>query len=197
MIFSLAGYQGRYYRHFESMPDLLTLPEIERIVQVGDALEPAAATVDTDEGAVLDTELRGARVAWLSVHDGCEFLFHRLAEAAQRMNDAHYRFDLAGFGEDIQYTVYEAPSAGYGWHADIIDWPRHLTRKLSLTVQLTPEDDYDGGDLEFRDGDVVQTAPRRQGTLVAFPSWSHHRVSPVTRGVRRSLVAWTAGPAFR
>jgi PKHD-type hydroxylase len=197
MIFSLGGYGGRYYEPFESLPDVFSAEEAERITEIGEAEGPVHATLDTPEGAVLDTEYRGCRVSWLGADGDSEFIFHRLADAARSLNEAHYHFDLMGLAEGVQYTVYEAPSVGYDWHVDIVDWPRHLTRKLSLTVQLSGEADYEGGDLLFRDGDGVRAAPRGRGAMVAFPSWTHHRVAPVTRGIRRSLVAWIGGPPFR
>jgi PKHD-type hydroxylase len=196
MMFSLGGYKGRYYEAFESLPAVFSPAEIERIVEIGEGQGPTEATLDTPEGAVLDREYRGCRVSWLGADDA-EFLFDRLSEAARSLNEAHYGFDLMGLAEGVQYTVYEAPSAGYDWHVDIVDWPRHLSRKLSLTVQLSGESEYEGGDLEFRDGGGLRAAPRGQGALVAFPSWTLHRVTPVTRGIRRSLVAWIGGPPFR
>jgi PKHD-type hydroxylase len=64
-------------------------------------------------------------------------------------------------------------------------------------VQLSAPEDYDGGQLELRDGDEIVSGPRDAGTIVAFPSWVIHRVTPVTRGLRRSLVVWVGGPPFR
>ena len=67
-------------------------------------------------------------------------------------------------------------------------------RRLSATVQLSAPEDYDGGSLELRDGAAVRTATREAGSLVAFPSTTLHRVTPVTRGVRYALVAWYQEP---
>ena len=114
-----------------------------------------------------------------------------------RLSHVALNLDLVGFAEPVQYTVYEAPSVGYEWHVDMVDAPSEVQRKLSLTLQLSDPADYEGGALEFRDGCSVVAAPRERGAVVAFPSWAHHRVTPVTRGVRRSLVAWVGGPCFR
>ena len=69
-------------------------------------------------------------------------------------------------------------------------------RKLSVTVQLSKTEDYEGGDLEFED---VQTSAdfRAQGTVLVFPSYLRHRVHPVTSGIRYALVAWFFGPQWR
>jgi PKHD-type hydroxylase len=69
-------------------------------------------------------------------------------------------------------------------------------RKLSLTLQLSPPEAYEGGGLEFFGAGELSVS-RLQGTLIAFPSFLHHRVTPITRGKRESLVMWWHGPAFR
>ena len=70
-------------------------------------------------------------------------------------------------------------------------------RKLSVSLLLSDPDDYDGGDLQFKFGEEEQTAERERGMMTLFLSWSLHRVTPVTRGTRYSLVAWTSGPPFK
>ncbi|MGB0647256.1 MAG: 2OG-Fe(II) oxygenase, partial [Bradymonadia bacterium] len=71
-----------------------------------------------------------------------------------------------------------------------------VDRKLSVTVQLDDEGVYSGGELEFEE---LQTSAnlRARGTVLVFPSYLRHRVTPVTNGVRRALVAWFYGPEWR
>jgi PKHD-type hydroxylase len=57
--------------------------------------------------------------------------------------------------------------------------------------------DYEGCDLEVRTAHPIDKAPRERGTLMAFRANALHRVPPITRGTRKSLVAWAAGPEFR
>ena len=71
------------------------------------------------------------------------------------------------------------------------------SRKLSLSLQLTDPSQYEGCDLQFQGGRRIETAPRTRGALIAFPSYVLHRVTPITRGVRKSLVCWVSGPEFR
>jgi PKHD-type hydroxylase len=69
---------------------------------------------------------------------------------------------------------------------------------LSISVQLSDPSEYEGGDLQFSlYGDRTVIAEKEQGTMVIFPSYMRHRVTPVTRGTRRSLVTWITGPPFR
>ena len=77
--------------------------------------------------------------------------------------------------------------------------PEEKIRKLSFSLQLSDENDYDGGEFCFRQdensAEVLQT--KKQGSLIVFDSRLEHRVKPVTRGVRHSLVGWYSGPLWR
>jgi PKHD-type hydroxylase len=71
-------------------------------------------------------------------------------------------------------------------------------RKVSITVQLSDPSEYEGGDLDiWQGGKEYITAPRGKGTVVIFPSYMMHRVSPVTVGTRRSFVLWLGGEHYR
>jgi PKHD-type hydroxylase len=195
-VFALQGARGRHYPPFTVLEQGLGEAEVAACVRLGDALPRYDATIARPEGSVVANDYRAARVGWLYPGRETRAVFDLLASVTERANAA-YGFDLVGFAEPVQYTVYEAPSVGYEWHVDMVDAPSELQRKLSLTVQLSAPSDYEGGGLEFRDGCSIVEAPRGTGAVVAFPSWAPHRVTPVTRGVRRSLVAWVGGPSFR
>ena len=120
------------------------------------------------------------------------------------------------FSENCQFTKYQKGQY-YDWHCDSWDKPyfrqdnpqdptNGKIRKLSVTVTLSDPKDYKGGELEF---DFRQNDPdkKRQiikckeilpkGSLVVFPSFVWHRVCPVTKGERNSLVIWNLGYPFR
>ena len=195
-VFALPGARGRHYPPFAVLEQGLDEAEVAACVGVGDALPRHDATIARPEGSVVASDYRAARVGWLYPGRQTRAVFDLLAAVTERAN-ASYGFDLVGFAEPVQYTVYEAPSVGYEWHVDMVDAPGELQRKLSLTIQLSDPAEYEGGGLEFREGCSIVEAPRGKGAVVAFPSWAPHRVTPVTRGVRRSLVAWVGGPSFR
>ena len=72
------------------------------------------------------------------------------------------------------------------------------TRKVSITVQLSGSDEYEGGELEYwKGGQDIQKAPRGKGVVFIFPSYMMHRVTPVTKGVRRSFVLWVGGGHYK
>ena len=88
----------------------------------------------------------------------------------------------------------------YGWHADI--GPGLLSkRKISITVQLSEPDEYEGGDMEvFKGGSMkgpFDQAPRKAGCVFIFPSFMMHRVAPVTKGTRKSFVLWLGGNHYK
>ena len=70
-------------------------------------------------------------------------------------------------------------------------------RKLSATLQLTDGALYEGCDLELFGTHQVEAAPRTRGSLVVFPSYVLHRVTPIRTGTRKALVIWSTGPDFR
>ena len=100
--------------------------------------------------------------------------------------------------ERPQFTIYGSGQY-YDWHFDtVIQEP--VQRKLSMIVQLTEPDDYEGGELMLKNSlgeDFVCEDFMPRGSVVVFPSLVWHQVTPVTKGVRFSLVCWAAGPKLR
>ena len=133
-----------------------------------------------------------------------ELAWHFLREA----NKVQFHYDLTYF-QAIQFAEYK-DGGFYGWHQDAsgID-PDNETRKLSLTLVLSDPDTFQGGELQFYNGgrpmedmgDItgkqVQQDIQAQGTVVVFDSRDWHRVTPVVKGVRHSVVCWTVGPNFK
>ena len=100
----------------------------------------------------------------------------------------------------IQYTEYHGSEGGhYGNHHDI-DWNRAdgRDRKLSITMQLSCPTEYTGGEFCFTE---VENPPmdalKKRGSILVFPSYLIHAVTPVTSGLRRSVVAWFEGPTWK
>ena len=136
---------------------------------------------------------RVSHIAWIEPRPETHWLFHRLAVLFSEAN-RDYGFELTGFVDPLQYTVYGAEQH-FEWHMDI-GTDMSSARKLSMTLQLSEPQDYSGGALEFMCATMPDEA-RQLGSATFFPSYLAHRVSPVQSGVRRSLVAWGCGPAFR
>jgi len=203
----LDGPDGPPYHPFEIHPGVFTARQCDRIVALAESqeLESARITDGTVLGDGVDDEaIRRSETTWITPDDDTWWIFEKLAKVAERAN-RHYGFELTGFGEDLQYTVYRAPGGFYTWHQDGLDGPL-ATRKLSLVVQLSDPSDYVGGELQFfevyeeyepEDLAAFTAAASARGSVVAFPAFELHRVLPVRDGVRRSLVSWVSGPRFR
>lgn len=152
------------------------------------------------ETAGNNKEVRKSNIKWIPQNDDWFWLYEKLSNMAVTANNALWNFDLNQIPEMIQYTEYHAPAGHYDWHADI--GPGLLSkRKVSITVQLTEAHEYEGGNLElFRGGSMegpFETAERNAGCVVLFPSYLMHRVTPVTRGTRKSFVLWLGGGHYR
>ena len=177
--------------------DAFTPAELDAITAYGDSLPPDQAVVlaRTRAGEVQDN-IRITQTAWIRQVPQTKWLYDRMQALTRTINAASYNYDLRGFSEEFQYTVYHDAEGGhYDWHVD--HGPFAVQRKLSLSVQLSAGDSYEGCDLQFVAGAKTETAPRGRGTAIAFPSYALHRVTPITSGVRKSLVAWATGPNFR
>ncbi|MEM6331385.1 MAG: 2OG-Fe(II) oxygenase, partial [Planctomycetota bacterium] len=150
----------------------------------------------TLSGSVQDDSIRRSRVLWLHPSDGYQWLFDRLLGVVRALNQEHYHFDIHDFDGGIQLARYDESDAGfYTWHMDAGE--RTATRKISISVQVSDPGAYEGGNLELFYKMRPFIADRTRGAVVSFPSWVMHRVTPVTRGVRYSLVGWVAGPRWR
>jgi len=145
-------------------------------------------------------EVRISEVAWLKRNSESAWIFDKMNFIIEQSNTNYYGFDLYGY-DSLQYTTYFANNEGkYDWHMDsCMDTIIGIgeTRKLSVTLLL--DDNFEGGEFQINAGTEKygKTLPAKKGRAIVFPSYMIHRVTPVTRGIRRSLVAWCVGPKFR
>lgn len=148
------------------------------------------------EGQLSDT--RKSTISWLMPEDeNVRFYFEKMAYYINKANTDYFQFSLTGF-QSIQYTVYpETVHGKYDWHTDQSDLytTNNMCRKLSAVVALN--DDFEGGMFQTMDCDTPRTYSLSKGEMIMFPSFLMHRVTPVTRGTRRSLVVWVEGPNFK
>ncbi|WP_242909921.1 JmjC domain-containing protein [Actinomadura terrae] len=107
-----------------------------------------------------------------------------------------YGFDLTGIKRAPQYVEYLPGNGHFHRHNDYSHDQLDSPRKITVIVQLSDPADYEGGALQMF-GVETEELPRERGSVLVFPSMIDHRVTPVTRGMRRALVAWVAGPRLR
>ena len=156
--------------------------------------------VNLNDSEVKDS-IRKSQHCWIpSTHWIGGFLWHYIMNA----NKDNFLYDISHIENNmIQYTQYNKGDY-YNWHTDMdicdINEPDQLVRKLSFTLQLTNDDEYTGGDLEFADFDDSTyrfLVPKSRGTVIVFDSRTPHRVLPIKSGVRKSLVGWVVGKRWR
>lgn len=142
-----------------------------------------------------ESDARDSKISWLYPVDGMDWVFRRVTDITLNLNERFFKFDLFGINEGFQFTNYEAPSGKYGKH---VDRGMNITvRKLSISIQLTDPEKYEGGELYLYDEDEGTLMDKTQGTLILFPSYVLHEVKPVIKGERNSLVTWVTGKQFR
>lgn len=173
----------------------------------------------TDREGIVKNETRLTEIAWVPAsHWSAGFLMHY----AHLVNNDNYLYDITGIDNNhLQYGVYGV-GGHYVWHADqdMQSMEKHpncfkhglhedrakgvqgasseLVRKISFSLQLTDPSEYEGGELQVMlPSGEIHTMPKELGTVIFFDSRLTHRVTPVTKGERRSMVGWVVGPRWR
>jgi len=174
-------------------------------------LGKASIKVCSQDGTIVsrnDPEVRKTSIHFIKDKDNKvnKLVWHFLREA----NKIQFNYDLTYF-QPIQFGEYK-DGGFYGWHqddgGDAIDEPNEI-RKLTAVLVVSNPDTFEGGELQFYNGDrpmedmgeitagQITNDIKSQGSVVVFDSRDWHRVTPVTKGVRHSIVCWTVGPNFK
>ena len=169
--------------------NFLSRDECQKVITLSDKNGFSIGTVGKEREK---SSIRDSNVTCLRPSPDTTWLFERLEAAISQMNNA-YKYDLLGFYEGVQIATY-THGGNYDWHIDLGPG-ENSRRKLSMSIQLSDSDSYDGGELEFMNNE--QKTEKAIGTLIVFPSFLQHRVTPVISGTRQSLVAWVHGQPFR
>jgi Rps23 Pro-64 3,4-dihydroxylase Tpa1-like proline 4-hydroxylase len=148
-----------------------------------------------------DGEKKGARdskICWLypKNNETIKSIYRKIFGKIIEINDDIYKFNLTDV-ETFQYTVY-SDGQFYDKHLDLDHQLNagNVQRKLSFSIQLTNPTEYEGGELLAYNGKDSVSASKEKGTIIFFPSFTLHEVTPVTKGTRKSLVGWVHGPKF-
>lgn len=177
--------------------EFLTKEDRNKVEEILSKIEYEEARVISDESISgrTDENTRKSKVKWIHFNEETTWLFFKLMKLIEKVNKDNWNFDLVMAAEPIQYTEY-VDDGHYDWHIDV--GPRHMSqRKVSLSLLLSDPNSYEGGDLEIWPGGEIQKAQRVEGGGTIFPSFLMHRVTPVTKGVRKSLVFWVGGVPYK
>ena len=186
----------------------------EKIISLGLGKVPEEGLVHRKENTAEDEvstaalDQRRSMISWLDE----PWLYKLLQPYIHTANrEAKWNFEW-DFTEMLQFTVYEK-GHHYNWHPDQSSHPyQHNAgpnlegkiRKISASIILNDSSEYEGGELEFDLGRVngepaTKTCDQitKQGSIVVFPSFVYHRVKPITKGTRYSLVMWNIGYPYK
>ena len=151
--------------------------------------------------------IRNSRIVWLTD----TWIYDWIAPAIRQFNaQLEWNFNLTE-PEEIQFTIYKKGQF-YGWHQDTFEFNLNKTmpsqRKISAVIPLVDSNNYEGGDLQFYDSAVNPNKKkedkicfsgnsRKKGSLIVFPSYVWHQVTPVLSGERLSIVLWYQGAKWQ
>jgi PKHD-type hydroxylase len=175
--------------------NLFSPKECDDIVNFVKTTYTLTTAVVVSKDAPIQTDYRDSKVVFVNPCPQLDWVYRRLTDCVMELNRDFFKFDIYGFTEGLQFTEYNSPGGKYDQHIDRLF--NMIVRKLSIVVQLTDPSEYDGGDFEIIEGKKSEKLHRDQGTLLAFPSYTLHAVTPITQGTRHSLVGWISGPAFK
>jgi PKHD-type hydroxylase len=178
---------------------------VDMIIEICEKEKKKQAEIDVEKGNV-DKAKRDCIVSWTNDQQIYNIINPFIHTANQ---NAGWNFEI-DWNETCQYTIYNK-SQFYGYHTDTFTKPykergenlNGKVRKLSMTLQLTDQSEYEGGDFYFKyltpKGVVEEKVDKAKkiGTIIIFPSFVWHQVTPITKGTRKSLVCWTLGKPFK
>lgn len=178
---------------------------VQRIIDMG-LTNLEDAKIDSSETS-LQKNHRSSSISWFKRGPNTEFIYKPLLQMIHLENvNNNWNFEYDAI-EDLQFTTY-GPEQHYNWHADQRSVPyadadkflRGKIRKISFSVLLNH--DYEGGEFEFELGlpheeNRTELCQVKTGEAIVFPSFTFHRVRPVTVGMRYSLVGWICGKPYR
>ena len=179
----------------ETTGPIFTPEQCQLIINAGRSEPVQAGQVGGGDKGVVDTKTRTSHISWIPFNKMPE-MYSTLEQIVNKTNNNHFGFEGIQITEQAQYTEY--PAGGfYDWHidSDIVGMNEPPVRKISMTCLLSHESEFEGGGLELMsDGKIARP---KQGQAIFFASYIRHRVIPITKGIRKSLVMWFGGPSFK
>ena len=176
---------------------ILTPEQCDIVSRLGRSMPPQKAQVGGGDKGKYDTKTRISHISWIPFDKPDAIpMYKKIKESVYMANQRHFGFSEPEINEQAQYTEY--PEGGfYDWHMDLdtIMTKEPPIRKISMTLVLSHESEFEGGGLEIqKPGNIIKP---KQGHAIFFASFINHRVVPVTKGLRKSLVMWFGGEPFK
>ena len=179
----------------ETTTPLFTPEQCQLIINAGRSEPQEMGQVGGGAQGTVDTKTRTSHISWIPFNKMPE-MYQTIERVLKQTNGNHFGFDGIQLTEPAQYTEY--PEGGfYDWHidSDVNCANEPPVRKISMTCLLSHESEFEGGGLELMsDGKIARP---KQGQAIFFASFIRHRVIPITKGTRKSLVMWFGGTPFK
>ena len=180
----------------ETTSPIFTPRQCQMVIDKGMSLKSEEARIgSTEKEAKYDTKKRITTISWIPFKDMPE-MYRDIEKTMIQANNNHFGFEGMQLTEPGQFTHY-LTGGFYEWHMDndVQGKNQQPVRKISMTLLLSDPSTFEGGELEIMS--KGKTAKLKQGQAIFFASWLQHRVKPVTKGERTSLVMWFGGPSFK
>ena len=158
--------------------------------------EKAKVGIKNEKEGRYDTKKRVTTISWIPF-SALPQMYKVIERTMHQVNGNHFGYEGMTLTAPAQFTEY--PKGGfYDWHmdAEVSCQCEPPVRKVSMTILLSPQEEFEGGDLEFMT-EGNKPPQLLQGQAIFFCSLLRHRVSKVKKGIRRSLVMWFGGPPFK
>jgi len=195
MEYTFPAPQLAHFAEFYFFEKIFLPHEVDKILALWQEEEKVDGMMSSGSETPVDESLRKSTVQYIDLTDDNRWIYDKLAMVVTQCNMQYYGFELGGFAEKLQLTHYGV-DGHFEWHLDF--GPKETShRKLSITVQLSDESEYEGGELLFFVNGKEVAAPKQKGTVVVFPSFIQHKVAKITSGKRQSIVGWAAGNPYR
>jgi len=172
--------------------------QCQDIINMGHQQKAQEALVGQKDGreGKHDTKKRITTISWIPF-TALPQMYKVIERTMKQVNGNHFGYEGMTLTEPAQFTEY--PKGGfYDWHmdAEVNCQYEPPVRKISMTILLSPDKEFEGGDLEFM-SEGNKPPQLMQGQAIFFCSLIRHRVAKVKKGIRRSLVMWFGGPPFK
>ena len=181
-----------YSPSLEISTTLFSPEECQKVIDIAKSNYAEKASVGGEGTGVYKEEIREVNSYNIPMEPEYQWIFNKIAAAVSSANAEKYKFNLVGIVHGLELLHYsDKTKCHYNWHMDC--GPGSSTnRKLSVSVQLSDEKDYEGGELLINDGNI-RAASFEQGSINIFPSYLLHTVTEVTKGDRWAIVIWVHG----
>ena len=173
---------------------LFTEEEMNNIIEMG-YKNKLQYQLNSEGKFVVD--LFSQKTTYLLPSENTGYIYNRIRQFIVEINKNVWNFDLFDFYEPLKFNEYNASEkSSTAFHTDTgFDFTNF--RKLTFIMQLSNETDYEGGEVILLNSSKPIIMPKTRGSIVIFPSYILHKVDPIKKGIRNSLVIFAHGPPLK